>query len=330
MPSPSAHDPARNRHRDGRAWSKSAVRAILANPRYTGRQVWNRQRRDEVLLDVDDVAAGHQVKLRWNDRDAWIWSAEPTHDPLVDGDTFAKAAEIAAASAHRPAAAKRRTTARHYPLSGLIHCSACGRRMQGTYAHGTSRYRCRYPSEYAIANQLHHPLTVYVREDALAGPLDRWIAALFAPDQLDATCAALAAAGDGDEAADARAEAARRLVADCDQRLARYRGALDAGADPAVVAQWMAEVRGDRLRAEAELAAAAPAEPLAEAELRELRALVADLGSLAAELQREDPTARTRTYQALGVHLTYDHTNGLVTATATATPCSTARVGGGT
>jgi site-specific DNA recombinase len=56
---PSADDPARNRHRSGVAWSKMAVRAILTNPRYTGRQVWNRQRRDEVLLDVHDVALGH-------------------------------------------------------------------------------------------------------------------------------------------------------------------------------------------------------------------------------------------------------------------------------
>jgi site-specific DNA recombinase len=56
--SPSAHDPDRNRHRagSGGAWSKAAVRAILLNPRYAGRQVWNRQRRDEVLIDVDDVA----------------------------------------------------------------------------------------------------------------------------------------------------------------------------------------------------------------------------------------------------------------------------------
>ena len=45
IPSPSAHDPARNRHRasSGGAWSKSAVRSILANPRYTGRQVWGRE-----------------------------------------------------------------------------------------------------------------------------------------------------------------------------------------------------------------------------------------------------------------------------------------------
>ncbi|MBN6050686.1 recombinase family protein, partial [Nonomuraea sp. RK-328] len=56
---PSAHDPERNRHRSGVAWSKGAVRAILLNPRYTGYQVWNRQRKDEVLIDVDDVGLGH-------------------------------------------------------------------------------------------------------------------------------------------------------------------------------------------------------------------------------------------------------------------------------
>ncbi len=34
-------DRARHRHRTGAAWSKSAVRAVLANPRYTSYQVWN-------------------------------------------------------------------------------------------------------------------------------------------------------------------------------------------------------------------------------------------------------------------------------------------------
>ena len=58
VPSPSQHDRARNRHRTGEGWSKSAVRVIVTNPRYTGRQVWNKQRKDEILLDVNDVAAG--------------------------------------------------------------------------------------------------------------------------------------------------------------------------------------------------------------------------------------------------------------------------------
>jgi len=34
-------DRARHRHRTGAAWSKSAMRALLANPRYTSYQVWN-------------------------------------------------------------------------------------------------------------------------------------------------------------------------------------------------------------------------------------------------------------------------------------------------
>jgi DNA invertase Pin-like site-specific DNA recombinase len=86
--SPSAHDPQRNRHRSGIAWSKYAVRAILINPRYTGYQVWNKQRTDEVLLDVDDVALGHMAKMRWNGKDDWIWSDEPVHQPLISMETF--------------------------------------------------------------------------------------------------------------------------------------------------------------------------------------------------------------------------------------------------
>jgi DNA invertase Pin-like site-specific DNA recombinase len=46
VPYPSIMDPARNRHRASDGWSLRTVAAILANPRYTGRQVWNRQRTD--------------------------------------------------------------------------------------------------------------------------------------------------------------------------------------------------------------------------------------------------------------------------------------------
>ncbi len=42
IPCPAAADPERNRHVAGEQWSLTSVRAILQNPRYTGRQVWNR------------------------------------------------------------------------------------------------------------------------------------------------------------------------------------------------------------------------------------------------------------------------------------------------
>ncbi|HEX3513329.1 MAG TPA: recombinase family protein [Trebonia sp.] len=45
VPCSSAADPARNPLRAGTVWT-CTVAAILADPRYTGRQVWNRQRTD--------------------------------------------------------------------------------------------------------------------------------------------------------------------------------------------------------------------------------------------------------------------------------------------
>lgn len=40
---PSQDDPGRNRNRVGSRWSVTTVKTILANPRYTGREVWNRR-----------------------------------------------------------------------------------------------------------------------------------------------------------------------------------------------------------------------------------------------------------------------------------------------
>ena len=47
VPCPSAADPGRNPHRTGAGWTLGTVTTILRNPRYTGRQVWNRQRTDK-------------------------------------------------------------------------------------------------------------------------------------------------------------------------------------------------------------------------------------------------------------------------------------------
>jgi len=59
IPCPSAADPKRNPHRSGARWMLRTVAAILANPRYTGRQVWNRQRTDFDLVDPDNATLGH-------------------------------------------------------------------------------------------------------------------------------------------------------------------------------------------------------------------------------------------------------------------------------
>lgn len=326
VPCPSAADPERNRHRSGIAWSKSAVRAILRNPRYTGRQVWNRQRRDEQLLDVDDVAAGHETKMRWNDRTEWIWSTDLAHEPIIDVELFTRAQQIGSATSSRPAV--RVSRRRHpYLLRGLLVCASCGRRMQGSWNHGQAHYRCKLPSEYALANKTDHPPTLYLRESVIVPELDRWLAQLFDAEHIDETCAVLAGApGTADEDI-ARAEAAQRKLADCDERLGKYRQALEAGADPTVVAGWMAEVQGDRLRAEHELALATPAARMTPATVR---ALIDELPPIDDVLAEADHEAKARLYNELGLHLTFDAQRRLVRVEAAPIACTPECVGGGT
>jgi site-specific DNA recombinase len=160
IPCPSAHDPGRNRHRCGLAWSKGAVRAILTNPRYTGRQVWNRQRKDEVLLDVHDVALGHTTKMRWNEAGKWIYSEEVVHPPIIDAETFQRAQDVLAARGRGPCQHKPHDRRRAYAFVGALFCGVCERRMQGHWINEAPYYRCRFPSEYALANKVRHPRNV--------------------------------------------------------------------------------------------------------------------------------------------------------------------------
>ncbi|WP_353962971.1 recombinase family protein [Streptomyces sp. NBC_00878] len=58
------------------------------SPRYTGYQVWNRQRKEELQIDVDDVALGHRTQQTWNKKGAWIHSDNQSHTPLVSAAVF--------------------------------------------------------------------------------------------------------------------------------------------------------------------------------------------------------------------------------------------------
>jgi site-specific DNA recombinase len=302
IPSPAGYDRVRNPHRPGRAWAKSAVRAILRNPRYTGYQVWGRQRRDEVLLDVNDVAAGHASRMRWNDTGRWIWSTQPTHQPLIDQATYqAVQTRIATRSPH-----SRRTpraTPRPYLLRGRLHCALCQRRLQGQWIRGEAYYRCRYPAEYAAASDVEHPKSVYLREVDVVGRLDAWLAELFSPANFDHTCEALATASPSDAVSDQR-RAAQQVLVDCQRRLDRYRAALEAGTDPAIVQQWIAEVTATRSAAEAQLQQhrIAPDIPTPE----QIRRLLEQAGGLVKALDRSDPALRTQLYEELGIDGVYD------------------------
>ncbi len=96
IPCPSAADPKRNPHRSGAAWTLATVAAILANPRYTGRQVWNRQRTDADLVDPANTGLGHKQVQRWNLPAGWVISSRPAHPAIVSEADYVAAQDASA------------------------------------------------------------------------------------------------------------------------------------------------------------------------------------------------------------------------------------------
>jgi len=323
--SPSANDPARNRHRASSkgVWSKIAVRAILQNPRYTGYQVWNRQQRHEELLDVNDVALGHQTRMRWNDRGDWIWSENPTHQSIISLDRFTDAQAVFTGA--KRAKVRRERTKHTYLLSGHVHCAQCGRRMQGSWNHDRPYYRCKFPAEYAIAKD-KHPKTIYVREDSLTPAIDQWLAQLFDDNHIDGTCAALEAATGPDLAEHNRLAAARKKLKDCDNKLAKYRQALEAGTDPVIIGEWIEEVKLARKAAEIALRPKTTGGRLTSTEIKDL---VRRLKGIVAILANADSEDRKAVYSELNLAVTY-HDNGRMQVSAGPEACTNKCVGGGT
>lgn len=303
IPCPSAHDPDRNKHRCGIAWSKYAVRAILTNPRYTGRQVWNRQRKDEVLIDVRDVALGHMTKMRWNDQDKWIYSDEPTHTPIIDAETFDRAQELLSARRGTISEHKPHKSRHDYALRGLLYCGICDRRMQGHWANDAPYYRCRFPSEYALANKIAHPLNVTLRQDDLLQPLDDWLASKFNPRNLAATIDELAAVTVITETRPEEDDITAK-IAECDRKLAQYRATLDAGADPVTVAGWITETEAERARYQA-ARRARPERRSARMTSAEISSVITGLSDLLGVLREADPADKAEIYGKLGLRLTY-------------------------
>ncbi|WP_206185060.1 recombinase family protein, partial [Thermoactinospora rubra] len=309
--SPSASDPERNRHRRQIAWSKSAVRVILTNPRYTGRQVWNKQRKTEVLLDIDDVALGYTTKMRWNDPGAWIWSEHEVHDALVSLEDFHRAQQILASRGRGPATHKphRTRTNRAYVFRGVLFCGYCERRMQGNWNNKQAYYRCRFPDEYALVNNIVHPKVVYLREAEILKPIDQWLQTAFGPDRIQSVIHALTACTpDTDEAA--RTDLTKKITA-CDRKLTQYRAALDAGADPVEVTRWINETKQERARLEGDLRTTPRQQRLSQEEIIELLQRV---GDLAQAVVAADPGDKAELYKQLGLKMTYYPQRQLVEA----------------
>jgi site-specific DNA recombinase len=98
-----------------------------------------------------------------------------------------------------------------------------------------------------------------------------------------------------------------RTIAELDQKLDRYRDALEAGTNPALIATWTAEVESARAAAETELAGLGPAAPRP---IQNIPALIADIrhewGTMAEALGAADGTRKGELLSHLGVLVSYD------------------------
>jgi site-specific DNA recombinase len=170
IPCPSAADPGRNPHRSGAAWTLFTVRAILANPRYTGRQVWNRQPASHELIDPANIGLGHRQVQRWALPDGWVISARPAHPALVSEQDFIAVQGI------RADRGTSTTAGRRYLLAGLLRCGICGRRMESCWANNRPAYRCRHGHSSATTPDPARPKNTYVREDRILAHLPALLA----------------------------------------------------------------------------------------------------------------------------------------------------------
>ncbi|MFA1543486.1 hypothetical protein [Actinomadura monticuli] len=183
-----------------------------------------------------------------------------------------------------------------------MYCGLCDRKMQAHTYKDYVYFRCRYPEEYALANKVEHPRNIFVREHQVTALVDPWPAKVLAPHRIKQTIADIHSAQE--PPTNTAAIRAKAQIADCETKLARHRAALEAGANPATIAQWMAETEAHLTAARAELRTAG-AQRRRTLTGQEIDALIAGLGDLVRVLKDASPQARQTVYQTLGIRLVY-------------------------
>jgi site-specific DNA recombinase len=248
-PSPSHVDARRNA--SGK-WAKTTIKAMLENPTYTGRLLWNR-------LDSRAHKQGAGPVVR-RDPAEWV-EAEERHEALISEEQFERAQNEMRQRSGGPVRRRRRPQKRPYLLRGIVHCSTGHNplRMQGRGRKGEpTYYTCGYRTSYGdrAAEAVGHGKWQYVREDSLVPVIDGFFASrIFGPKRLAhfrAHGASLAS-----ELEHRGADEGKRLAAqlgEVDRKIERQLEAIEAGVDPVVVGERIRALKTEREETQAALA----------------------------------------------------------------------------
>lgn len=276
-------------------WTGGSVRGVLTNPKYCGFMVWNRR----------GTKAGGRLKPP----EEWVWSSQPTHEPLVSVDTFIAAQKIAG---HRVRSRQRSginqahpQAARSYRLRSYVRCALCGRRMFGKTRREVGYFACQPPKGKCEAS---HPKSVWVREAYLMeAVLGFFTDRVFSPARSRALFAAIP---DADTAALREHEQAvsslERRQEELNERRDRLLGQLEFVDDPASRLAGDIRERAERLYTEKEEI---------DRQLRELRErppvrvapeMLDAIPVQAVELDKVPEEVLRRLFEAFRLELTYD------------------------
>jgi site-specific DNA recombinase len=304
LPCPSAADRERNPHRHGRAWSVAAVRTIVMNPKYKGQGSYGRYRKVERLYDVNDPAAGNVTRM----------SPAPASEvietdgivPAIVSEAVWRQAQTDRAPA-APGPRPDRSQPSPYALRGLIVCARCGKRMQGhtvKWASGARRsgYQCVYRSEYPGDDT--HPRSLFLAEERILPAVDAWLADLTSADRLESTVRAILAADSHESADPPELRRARLQASEARKKLSQYLDALEAGMDPALIAERTRLAQGELASATAVIDAFRASES-GELSGPLVHELLEGVAGLTAVLATSSTAQRQRVYRAAGVHLRY-------------------------
>src|SRR5277367_3425818 len=103
-------------------------------------------------------------------------------------------------------------------------------KMQASRASGYVYYRCRFAAEYALANKISHPRTSSFARPSWWG-IRRVAGPPVEPDRVEATIDVLALAREDPGADQHAAVQGRRIIRDCEAKMARWQAAIVADAD---------------------------------------------------------------------------------------------------
>ena len=294
-------------------WAVATVRAILANPKYTGHQVFGRRR----------TRNGRRINAPIAE---WLWSPQPVHDPIIDMQTWKDAqqagTEHATSRDDQPAA----NPAGCYPYRGRVRCRDCTRRMAANPYPAHVYYRCPHDpaSPRHAAAHPDHPRSVQAPETLLDAITGRFLNDRVFTERRKPLLAAQLPATDADATAprDSEAAALRAQIIKLDKQQTAQITALedidpDHPAAPAMRARIrdrFAELHQQRTQAETRLAELAAATPRAADP-----ALLDELPYCQDILDGLPPALKARLFAAIDLSILWNKTGSQVTVYATIT-----------